>query len=126
MGDRWRLSRRELAAWTSTVFFILILLLVLRPADLRVETVRLVRSDGVQAQTKSPTRMDLNRASEEELCVLPGVGSQRARQIVLFRSRQGAFRSVDQLADVPGFTRALVDRLAPLLTVSPAVEGPLP
>lgn len=124
MGDRWRLSRRELVAWVLLVMVVSVLIFALRPWSARSEAVRVVRSDTAQTVTTSPVRLDLNHASEEELCVLPGVGAQRARQIVLFRSRQGAFRSVEQLAEVPGFTKALSDRLAPMLMVRQPADLP--
>ncbi|RMH54408.1 MAG: tetratricopeptide repeat protein [Candidatus Hydrogenedentota bacterium] len=47
--------------------------------------------------------INLNTASIEELRALPGVGIQEARNIVWYRENVGEFRSVDELAKVPGF-----------------------
>ena len=56
-------------------------------------------------------RVDLNAASEAELLTLPGVGPRMAARIEAARP----FRSIEQLADVPGFTeprlRAIADRV---------------
>ena len=63
--------------------------------------------------------LDLNRASEAELDELPGIGPALAGRIVASRAEQGRFRAVDELERVPGIGAALVERLRPLVTVSP-------
>ena len=47
------------------------------------------------------SKVDLNKASVQELKALKGVGQGRAEQIVLFRKTRGAFNSVDELDQVP-------------------------
>jgi len=46
--------------------------------------------------------LDLNRASIEDLCLVPGIGESLARGIVTYRSRKGGFRSVEELKNVTG------------------------
>ena len=46
--------------------------------------------------------LDINQASAAELETLKGVGPVYAERIVDYRSEQGRFESVDQLADVQG------------------------
>jgi competence protein ComEA len=55
--------------------------------------------------------VDLNTASASELEVLPGVGPTIAAAIVEHRERNGPFRSVDDLLDVPGIGPAKLDQL---------------
>ena len=47
--------------------------------------------------------LDLNRASVEDLCLIPGIGESLAREIVTYRERRKRFRSVDELKNVKGF-----------------------
>jgi competence protein ComEA len=47
--------------------------------------------------------LDLNRASVEDLCLIPGIGESLAREIVTYRERRKRFRSVDELKNVRGF-----------------------
>jgi competence protein ComEA len=61
--------------------------------------------------------VDLNTATETELDALPGIGPVLAQRIVDHRSREGAFRSVDQLDDVPGIGPAIAAELAALVRV---------
>lgn len=61
--------------------------------------------------------VDLNLANESDLRALPGVGPSRAKAIVALRQRLGRLRTVDDLARIKGFGRALVRRLRPLVKV---------
>lgn len=61
--------------------------------------------------------VDLNRATAAELDALPGVGPARARAILAYRDRNGPFAEPMELEKVPGVSRNLARRLAPLLTV---------
>lgn len=47
-------------------------------------------------------KLDLNRATEDDLMLLPGVGRGLARTIVKARSEHGRFRSWDEVDEVPG------------------------
>ncbi len=60
---------------------------------------------------------DLNLASEADLLALPGIGPARARAILAYRREAGPFAAVSDLSRVPGFSRSLVARLTPYLTV---------
>jgi competence protein ComEA len=62
--------------------------------------------------------VDINRASEDELRKLPGIGVGRARAIVALRARLGRFRTVDDLARVRGLGRGGLRRLRPFVRVS--------
>lgn len=60
---------------------------------------------------------DLNRASERELRMLPGIGPALAARIVEHRRRYGGFLRVASLRDVRGIGPKLVARLGPFLHV---------
>ena len=55
---------------------------------------------GAAAETAGP--VDLNRATAEQLDALPGVGPATAKAIIDHRTRNGRFRSVDDLLEVRG------------------------
>jgi competence ComEA-like helix-hairpin-helix protein len=122
-SGHWSLGRGELAAWALVVLLLPALPVAFRssgePAGLevRVEGPR----PGRPAAGPAPTlvRLDLNQASVEELDLLPGIGSFRARKIVAWRNEKGPFRSVWELTQIPGFSQGLVTRLEPLLIVRP-------
>lgn len=69
-------------------------------------------SDPVDDSGPAPTEsVDLNTATEEELDALPGVGPVTAAAIIAWRTANGAFANVDQLADVDGIGPARLEKL---------------
>ena len=80
-------------------------------------------------------RIDVDRASAQELQRLPGVGAGLAHRIVEERNRSGPFGDTAALRRVPGIGPSKLKRLAPNLafsaepgrpTVSPAAVPPAP
>jgi len=71
--------------------------------------------------------LDLNKASAADLGRLPRIGPSRATSIIQYREQIGGFKSVDQLADVPGIGDKTLLQLEPFLTiiVSPGLPGGL-
>jgi len=61
--------------------------------------------------------VDLNAASADELAALPGVGTALARRIAEYRDLNGAFDSIDDLADVDGITARTIDAITPYVVV---------
>jgi competence protein ComEA len=61
--------------------------------------------------------VDLNAAGAADLAQLPGVGETLAARIVAYRSQNGPFASLDELADVSGMTQRRVDALAQYVIV---------
>ena len=61
--------------------------------------------------------VDLNAATAEQLDELPGIGPTTAAAIVDWRNRNGPFRTVDDLLDVPGIGPAKLDRIRSLVAV---------
>lgn len=70
-----------------------------------------------QAAKRPAGKVNLNKASVDELEALPGIGPSTAEKIVAFRKTNGAFRSVDELLRVDGIGRAKLAQIAPLATV---------
>ena len=60
--------------------------------------------------------VDLNRATPEELALLPGIGPAIAGRIVSERSERGPFASVDELRRVKGIGAATLERVRPFAT----------
>ena len=68
------------------------------------------------ASAPGGTLVDINTATVAELDELPGIGPALAERIVALRSERGAFRSIDELAEVEGISERMVDELRPLVT----------
>ncbi|MDN5574137.1 MAG: helix-hairpin-helix domain-containing protein, partial [Micrococcales bacterium] len=61
--------------------------------------------------------IDLNTATAAQLEELPKVGPVLAQRIVEHREQIGGFRSVEELDDVSGIGPAMMEAIAPLVTV---------
>ncbi|WP_018655069.1 ComEA family DNA-binding protein [Actinomadura flavalba] len=68
--------------------------------------------------------IDLNTATLESLQTLPGVGPVLAQRIIDHRTRQGPFRSIDQLQDVSGIGPRRFTDLKPLVRADPTTTPP--
>lgn len=83
-----------LSATLAFLLFLLFRFIAFAPAGITVHPDRHTEPEDM--------RLDLNVASAEELTDLPGIGPALSEAIVSWRVEHGRFRSVDQLAEVPG------------------------
>ena len=64
------------------------------------------------------TKIDLNKATAEELVALPYIGEKTALRIIQYRQENGAFDSVDALKRLPGIYESSFNKFKPFLKVS--------
>lgn len=69
--------------------------------------------------------VDLNTADEAQLRHVKGIGEVRARAIIAWRTKNGSFRSINDLRRVKGFGDKTLTKVAPMLSISgrPASAG---
>jgi competence protein ComEA len=84
---------------------------------------RACRPTVVEGEAVRLERLDLNRADRAALLQLPGVGPELARRIEDYRREHGPFRNLDELRRVGGVGPALLQKLRPLVEVSPSDAG---
>jgi len=68
--------------------------------------------------------VNLNTATVEELDAVKGIGPSKAKAIVDYRSKNGQFKSVDDLKGVKGFGEKSVAKLRGELTVGDSAAAP--
>jgi competence protein ComEA len=61
--------------------------------------------------------ISINRASEEGLTALPGIGKNIAKAIVEERARRGGFKSLEEIMGIPGIGPKAYARVKPYLTI---------
>lgn len=73
-------------------------------------------SPGAGASQAAAGPVNLNTATLEQLDALPGIGPVTAQKILDYRTRKGAFSSVDDLDAIPGIGPARLEQLRGLVT----------
>lgn len=59
--------------------------------------------------TDNPTKINVNTATQEELCTLKGVGPAIAEKIIEARDAKGGFKSLDDLMEVKGIGPKIIE-----------------
>ncbi|MBK7398539.1 MAG: helix-hairpin-helix domain-containing protein [Myxococcales bacterium] len=85
--------------------------------EAEVETAAADSKPALEVLSDGALIVDLNRASEQDLRRLSGIGPGRARAILALRDKLGRFKSIDDLLRIKGFGKATLRRLRPQLRV---------
>jgi competence protein ComEA len=78
-------------------------------------------SDAAPPGVTAAAALDLNRATEQELDGLPGIGPVLAARITAHRTHFGPFRRVEDLLAIQGIGPKVFERLKPRVKVADAV-----
>ena len=62
--------------------------------------------------------VNINTATKEELTSIKGIGEKRAQDIIDYRTKNGNFKSVDDLEKVPGIGPGLMKQIRPEVTTT--------
>lgn len=73
------------------------------------------RNGSASGQGSSAGPLSLNAATLAQLDALPGVGPAIAGDIIAYRTKQGGFKSLDELREVAGIGERKLSRLRPHL-----------
>lgn len=65
----------------------------------------------------SASKININRATADELTALPGIGAVRAGQIVDHREKNGYFDDIQEIMDVGGIGEKTFKNIAELITI---------
>lgn len=112
----------NVARYANSLFVVLALMLLV---GLHVTP---VVAEGPHTPVKAKVKkVDLNRATVEELAALPGIGTKKAEAIIEYRKNHNSFNSVAELKKVKGIGEKLFAKIEPMIEVSgkrPAVSPP--
>jgi len=80
----------------------------------------LERRHETSSRNAATITLDLNRATEQELERLPGIGRVLAARIVEYRVAQGTFSDIEQLRHVKGIGKKKFEQIRAVVTVVPS------
>lgn len=70
--------------------------------------------------TPSPEKpLNINSATPEELDLLPGLGPAKATAIVTYREKNGDFKRIEDIQNVPGIGPSIFEQIKDLITIDP-------
>lgn len=91
--------------------------------DVSVEE-RTVSSEGTDPEktgqkpgNAAPVKVNINTAGIEELTTLSGIGESKAKGIIQYREKVGAFQRIEELKNVSGIGDAMFERVKEEITV---------
>jgi len=70
--------------------------------------------DAQPAQPKKPKiegKININTATAEQIDMLPGLSKKKAQAVVDYRTANGKFKTLDDLAKVQGIKQKTIDRI---------------
>ncbi len=62
--------------------------------------------------------VNINTASQEQLCTLPGVGSSKAKSIIAYREQNGAYQRIEDIMNVEGIKEGVFQKIKDHISVS--------
>lgn len=62
-------------------------------------------------------KISINKASVSELATLPGIGQALAQRIVEYREKNGGFKSIEEIMNVPGIKEAKFESIKDYITL---------
>jgi len=77
----------------------------------------LAANDKAEMSSEQKGLLNINAADAAELMALPGVGKVTAGKIIAFRNEQGPFKSIDDLTQVKGVGKKVLEKIRPLVTI---------
>lgn len=74
-------------------------------------------SETISEEAEDDGKINLNKATKEELMTLPGVGASRADSIIQYRNENGGFKSIEEIMQISGIKEGLFEKIKDLIKV---------
>ena len=113
MNNARLLSRLSISFWLLALFTLVSAQAVAAPlcyADARAAYHALTVQNTQQQKRVNNQSININRASEAELTTLQGIGSSKARAIILYREMFGGFATPEDITKVKGIGSATFEK----------------
>ncbi|MDO6617848.1 MULTISPECIES: helix-hairpin-helix domain-containing protein [unclassified Shewanella] len=75
------------------------------------------KTTAVKSSNTKMAKVNINKATAEQLQALNGVGEAKAKAIVEYRNKYGKFKNVQQLTQVAGIGEKLVEKNAKAISL---------
>ena len=84
---------------------------------IEIPTEEEMQAHAVAAKEQTDGRVNINTAGMEELKTLPGIGDSKARSIIAYREKNGAFAAIEDIKKIEGIKDGVFAKLADCIKV---------
>lgn len=115
-----KLRKAEKVAVSISLVFIMVavvIALVYPTVDNEITSKKICSCTVSDVDTSKTELININNASLEELCTLPGIGEVTAEKIINYRIQYGDFRDVSSIIDVSGIGLKTFEKIKDKITV---------
>lgn len=74
-------------------------------------------AETISAEAEEDGKINLNKATKQELMTLPGVGESRAESIIQYRNENGGFKSIEEIMQISGIKEGLFEKIKELIKI---------
>jgi len=78
------------------------------------------KGEAAKAAVQSVAKININKATVEQLTELKGIGESYAKKIVEYRDKNGPFKKIEDIKEVKGIGDKLFEKIKDQITVEPA------
>lgn len=75
------------------------------------------RDNGKESQGAVSSKVNINKASKEELMTLSGIGEAKANSIIQYREKHGSFKRIEDIMKISGIKQAAFNKISEDITV---------
>lgn len=76
-----------------------------------------IQGEDEEIVSEKDSKVNLNTATESELCTLPGIGSSKAKSIIAYREQNGKFQKIEDIMKIEGIKEGSFEKLKSQITV---------
>ena len=82
-----------------------------------IEIVTSQNGEGIIKEDNNNQKININLASQTELELLPGIGPSMALKIIEYRNKNGKFKNIEDLKNIPGIGDAKFKQVENEITI---------
>ena len=75
-------------------------------------------SEMMDHQEANDGKVNINKATREELMTLPGVGASKADSIIQYREKNGTFKTIEEIMQISGIKEGLFHKIKDYIKVN--------